>query len=550
MSRIPEPQTPRVLFSGRVPAEAAGERLDRFLAAHLPGMSRVRVQDFIKEGGASLSGQVCLQPSRRLEGGEELALRGQETSSALVPSHGELRVLYHDRHLAVLDKPPGLTVHPAPGIDEETLVHRLLGRFPQIAVLDDARPGIVHRLDKDTSGLMLVALAEPARLKLARDFAAREVHKTYLALVHGRPARDTGHIEADIGRHPTIKSRMAVVAKGGREAKSDWRVLWATGDGRFSLLAVRIHTGRTHQIRVHLAHIGHPILGDRVYGGHLQAEWARAEPLAARLARRQMLHAHRLAFHHPEDGREMAFTARPPLDFRRLPPLLDRRLQRVVLVGMPGSGKSTLLSLLAARGVPTFSADAAVAALYAPGEDGWTMLRARFGTRFVPEARGPVDKKALFAAMAADARLRREVNDLVHPLVRHRLAAFYTGNAKARLAVAEVPLLLEAGWRREDPAEVVVGIRLAPALRARLMQEGRRVAPETMAVLDSWQWPEDRKLAACDLIVENSGNMEELAAAADRLLSNLRGRRVAGMRALLDRLEALYQGPASGEGGA
>lgn len=532
------------LYAGLVGASAAGKRLDVFLGEQVgDAVSRAKVQEWIKAGLASVDGKPWTKPSQRLRGGESVRLLGRTEGNCLTPEQGDLAVLYRDDWLLVLEKPAGLTTHPAPSCPEGTLVHRLLHHYPELAALDSERPGIVHRLDKDTSGLLVVALTERARLALAEDFAERRVDKVYLALIHGR-TQDRGDIDLPMGRHPTHKTKMAVLKKGGRSARSAYERLWSSRDDRFSLLRVRIFTGRTHQIRVHLAAIGHPIIGDSVYGPGPYADWDKGLPWANRLVKRQMLHAHLLRLAHPADGRELAFVSVPPKDFRRLPLLLDRRVQRVGLTGMPGSGKSTLLRLLAEQGVPTFSADKAVAELYALGGDGTALLTRRFGERFLAED-GGVDKRALFRAMLENSALRREVEELVHPLVKYRMELFFQANQHARLAVAEIPLLVEAGWEQGKEFDVVVGIAAPTYKRKEWLRTERGLSEQTSAALESWQWPEERKLSRCDLVVRNPGDLPGLRAEASALLTTLRERRAEEARGLMERLDRLWRASAS-----
>jgi len=424
-----------LLFEGRVPSVASGQRLDAFLAEAVAGqgISRGKVQDLIREGLATLNGKPATKPNLRLGGGEMAVLTGIIRPTELSAGESGVRVLWCDSSLAVVDKPAGLTTHPAPGLDEETLVHRLLHDFPELSSQEGERPGIVHRLDKDTSGLILAALTERARLKLSEAFAARTTGKVYLALTHGVPKPPSGTIDAPVGRDPGSRTRMAVLHKGGREALSNYAVLWSSPDKRCALVAVRIHTGRTHQIRVHLTHLGHPLWGDAVYGPRQYAEIRRADPVLAKLAPRQMLHAFAIRFPHPDDDRAMRFFTPPHKDFKRLPLHLARRVQRVAVVGLPGSGKSAFCAQLAERGVPVFSADAAVAAEYAPGANGWLLLRGRFGDRFIPGDNAPLDRRALFEAMRVEpaapsrplldrARPRPPGRGRDPPLPRKRLA--------------------------------------------------------------------------------------------------------------------------------
>lgn len=526
----------------------AGQRLDVVLSRLAgEGVSRVRIQEWVRAGRALADGEIVTKPGLRLEGGEELSLLMEPKAADLAPEPGALRVLHADPGFLVLDKPAGLTVHPAPGEKAGTLVARVLAAYPGLAAMAGERPGVVHRLDKDTSGLMVLALDEASRLALAAAFAARTVAKEYLAVVCGVPEHAFGTIKAPLGRDPKHPTRMIVVPKAGRPAHSAWRTLWADPGGRAALLAVRIFTGRTHQIRVHLAHIGLPIVGDRVYGPLAHAAWRADPPAPPRLFRRQMLHAWRLAFDHPATGQRLAFQTPPPRDFPALLAALTRRVQRVAVTGLPGCGKSALLAEWAAAGAPAFSADEAVAGLYAPGADGWVLLRRRFGPDLAPDE-APVDRPALLARMAASDALRREVEHIIHPLVRHCLEAFWREHSRARLAAAEIPLFLETGWKPGQTADAVLGVACPANLRrARLAARG--VPPDLAAILDSWQWPEDKKLAACGLTVDNSGSREALARAAALALDKLRGLRRQAARQGLARFRALFAAAWDEEGG-
>jgi 23S rRNA pseudouridine1911/1915/1917 synthase len=298
-----------------VPAAAAGERLDRHVAAHLD-LPRNQVQRWIEAGHVQLNGAAA-KPAAPLSAGDRIDCTPPPLADdRLLPEAAPLTVLYEDPHLIVLDKPAGLTVHPGAGRPTGTLAHRLLARYPETAgVGGPGRPGIVHRLDKDTTGLLAVARTPAAYDRLSRAFATREVHKLYLAIVYGAPFPPTGRIAAPIARHPQHRKAMAVRSTG-RPATTSYRTLSATP--AISLLELTLETGRTHQIRVHLKHKGHPLVGDPLYG---EARW-KSLPASLRTPLqsfpRPALHAWRLAFAHPVTGAPLAFEAPVPEDLRTL----------------------------------------------------------------------------------------------------------------------------------------------------------------------------------------------------------------------------------------
>jgi 23S rRNA pseudouridine1911/1915/1917 synthase len=298
-----------------VPAAARGERLDRFLAAQL-GLPRHQVQQWIRARRVDLDGRSA-KASSPLRGGERLEWRPPpRPASTLVPEPEELVVLHEDPDLAVLDKPAGVTVHPGAGRATGTLAHRLLARYPETAAVGGpGRPGIVHRLDKGTSGALVVARTPLAYRELSSAFAERRVEKRYLAVVYGRPRAPSGRLESPIGRHPQRRREMTV-RRDGRPARTDYRLLRSAAG--LSLLELGLATGRTHQIRVHLKSLGLPLVGDPVYG---EARWRGfPRPLQGRLRDfpRPALHAWRLAFAHPADGRRLEVEAPVPEDLEAL----------------------------------------------------------------------------------------------------------------------------------------------------------------------------------------------------------------------------------------
>ena len=313
-------------------AEAAGQRVDRFLAAGIGTLSRSRVKALIEEGHVRRDGLPMTDPSEAVRAGATYVVAPPPALPATPQAQDiPISILFEDRHLIVLDKPAGLVVHPAPGNQDGTLVNALLAHagedLPGIG--GEKRPGIVHRLDKDTSGVMVVAKTERAHQVLSATFASREaLERSYLALAWAVPSPTSGEVDASIGRHPTDRKRMAVVARGGKEALTRYATERAWGSA-CSLLRCRLATGRTHQIRVHLAQINHPIVGDPVYLKRVPGA-AKGLPTPARDALlafpRQALHAESLGFPHPITGENMRFSAPLPQDFKDLLTLLDGNL--------------------------------------------------------------------------------------------------------------------------------------------------------------------------------------------------------------------------------
>ncbi len=302
----------------RISPELAGKRLDQALAQMLPEYSRSRLSDWIKQGMVRVDGRAC-RPRDKVLGGEQAQVSGVvEEQAKFLPQDLPLNILYEDEDMLVLDKPPGLVVHPAVGNRDGTLLNALLHHDGNLSRLP--RAGIVHRLDKDTSGLLVVARSLRAHTSLVGQLQARSVKRQYLAVVLGLPVAG-GTVQAPIGRHPTQRTRMAVTV-GGKPAVTHYRV--SERYRAHSLLEVRLETGRTHQIRVHLAHVHLPILGDPVYCGRLRLPAGASERLIEGLRgfRRQALHAERLSLQHPGSGEIMSWHTPPPPDMTRLLNLL------------------------------------------------------------------------------------------------------------------------------------------------------------------------------------------------------------------------------------
>jgi len=287
-----------------VAAESHGQRLDLFLVRHqeLADYSRAFLQGLIREGRVLANG-VQPKSGYRVQTGDRIVLTIPPVApSVLEPEQVAFDILFEDEDLVVLSKPPGVVVHPAAGHQTGTLVHGLLYHCDNLSgISGEERPGIVHRLDKDTSGVMVIAKNDLAHRSLVEQFKARTVEKCYQAILDGRVSPSAGRIDSPIGRHPVHRKKMAVCRLGGREAATNWQVLEAFAQP-FTFVALRLETGRTHQIRVHMASLGFPVAGDPLYGGRNSA----SEALGIH---RQCLHSHTLAFRHPRHGEMVRCTA-------------------------------------------------------------------------------------------------------------------------------------------------------------------------------------------------------------------------------------------------
>lgn len=488
-------------------APDAGSRLDQFLKRASDGRSRAALQKLIREGLCRINGEIVLNADRKIREGDLIQLAATNPQASPLPEKGEINLLWRDEELAVCDKPAGLTVHPAASQTSNTLAQRLLHRFPALAMQGGARPGIVHRLDKDTSGLIMAALTEKTRLALTRAFAERQVHKEYLALVFGEPPTK-GVCREPVGRHPSVKTKMAVVPEkaGGKPAYTAWRKLWTSPDGKLSLLAVKILTGRTHQIRVHMASLGHPVVGDRTY----------AFSAAKEMAPRQLLHAWKLRFIHPQTGELMSFCAPPPEDFMATITKFGTEPLKVVVTGNQGCGKSSFCRYLTEAGVPGVDADKIVAELYSgPGAVAdWLKIR---GYANILDAGDRVNKERLLNLFVEKPDVKKEFTPYVHRLVEERIREFWRTALAGRPAIAEIPLYFEANMQKTLPA-FTVGVACDEDIRRERLRRNRGWPDSKIDEIESWQLPEKEKMSRCDLVIANTGDENALRLAAKDFL--------------------------------
>ncbi len=524
-----------------VSLEEQGKRLDKFLLEKLKprGISRQHIINCIKEYGCKVNDRVCKKPSFIVRYEDKIELTIDLPRTELSPVKGNIDIVWRDDHLIIINKPSGISVHPASLKDKDTtLVNLIISKFPEIKDLDVIRPGIVHRLDKDTSGLMVIALNAKSQKLLVRKLANREISKKYLAIVSGIPELLCGEINKPIMRSKRDRKKMEVMV-GGKESRTYYEVVHVFEDKRVSLVKVNLLTGRTHQIRVHFSSIGCSVLGDDVYGKAEFNRFKRQYPMVSRLISRQLLHSWKLSFSHPLSKEELFFVQPVPKDFLRAILGLFKRVQRVGITGNLGCGKSMLVDFLKMFGAKVWSADEEVKKLYKPKNPGWEAIVHFWGDKFFDARGNEIDKRKLFEHMLKDSGFRKELEKLIHPMIENSLVKFFDSNREERVAVAEVPLLIEVGWKRKDLFDVVVGVYCKDELRHKWLMEKRGIELEKVRILESWQMPQKEKMRCVDIVIENPGNKQEYKDVALKLWNVLKSLRINKIKRFLQRLKEL-----------
>ncbi len=499
-----------------VTPQESGLRLDKFLASRLndPDLSREKINKWIRQGRARINGQVCSKPNQRVNSGEKVEIDFEKNAKACEGVAGRLDIEYLDSDLIVLNKPSGLNVHPAPSEKDNTLVHYLLYHFPEMRDLDTKRPGIVHRLDKKTSGLIVVGRTARAVDSLSRDISQRKVYKEYLAIVHGIPLENSAAIDAPIGRDPVSKTRMKVLPEQGKQAWSKYRLIWVFPGREFSLLQVRILTGRTHQIRVHLSYIGCPVLGDGLYNKNAVESVQKKHPGLSKLVPRQML---------------LDFIQEVPRDFQRVLLQLQRSRLNVGISGQFSRSKSYLLQALQQRKIAVHSDDADLCREFEPGADGWEMFRRTFGEKYFIQGERSLDKERILARMQSSEQFKKEVLELLQPLLEHRIKQIVQKKARSSIFVVEIP---DYCWTLSDPGKyfhiqvfVYSSDRVAKKNLCPLSKNNKCTGPVPEGLcLDKKQLAKQADLIVCDC--SDKLQLQKKARAIKNILLDLKRKKI------------------------
>ncbi len=479
------------------------QRLDAFLAERAE-ISRAQAKKAI-DNGLCLVNTKQVKADYKVKRSDEIEFTLIVPVSELIAEEGHLEILYQDNDYVIINKPHNLTVHPAPSQETGTLVHLLLSHFPSMREMEGLRPGIVHRIDKDTTGILVIALHDKARRALGDLFALREVKKEYLALVHNVPKREQT-IDLPIGRHESNKTKMAV-SKNGKDALTEFSIVDYDINKNYALLSVRIHTGRTHQIRVHLSHIGFPLWGDKSYTNRIM------KPVPTKLkevATRQMLHAWKINFIQPLTGEEINIECPIPEDMQHCLKRLQDETKKYIVTGNAGCGKSLLLEMAKEKGYPTFSADLYVKELYAKDGAGTFLLSRMFGEEILAK-HGGIDTNILLSIMQ-DSHKRERIEKAIHPLVYRAMNEFFEKAEEDAYekAFAEIPLYFETSPEKLDEEEKYITVCVFAEEKTRKERlYARSWSEETIEFFDSLQLPIEEKKQKADLVFENSISKED-----------------------------------------
>ena len=480
-----------------LPESILPTRLDKVLRTILEskGISREKIKQYIQQGYVYVNGTVCTHISKKIAHSDTIDISIPEEHSLLTQEEGILDVIYEDPSFIIINKPASLVVHPCISTPHGTLLQRALFHYPELAQMSGERPAIVHRLDKDTTGLLLLARTEQARYALIQAFSERTITKHYLAFVEGL-SPEHNVIEEPIGRDSTRKTRMCV-SPHGKPAYTEYTRIATFPQGRLpypvSLLHIRIATGRTHQIRVHLSHTGFPILGDTLYGAHHS------------FVQRPLLHACTLEFNHPITGESLHYSQMPPLDFEETYSTLSTQSIHIVLTGSAGSGKSTVLQQYIDAGIPCCSADDIIDELYSKGNSIWHYLKQSYGSRFL-NTDDTVNKAKVLEAMSTSTHYKEEIERVIHSFLIEAIHLFWQEHITSPYTVLEIPLYFESAlFRKNCPTDLVITVHSPQEIRKKRMRE-KGWSDEKIDYVIENQYSDAYKNEHADYVIENTSH--------------------------------------------
>ena len=485
-------------------------RLDKFLHKLLEsqGISRERIKRYIQEGHVYINAIVCTQISKKIHEKDKIDIYIPEERSLLVGEEGTIDVIDEDPSFLVLNKPASLVVHPCTSTPHGTLLQRVLFHYPEIADMGGERPAIVHRLDKDTTGIILLARTEQARYTFIQAFRDRTITKSYLAFVEGHTP-EHGIIEHAIRRDPLQKTRMHI-SHQGKPAYTEYKRIAVFPEGILpypvSFLHIYIATGRTHQIRVHLSSEGFPLLGDTLYGAHIS------------FAKRPLLHAYTLQFHHPLTGKKLFYKQRPPLDFEQTYITLSTPSTHVILTGCAGSGKSTVLQYYIDAGIPCCSADDIIEELYKEGNSIWHYFKQSYGNQFFEE-NGMINRAKVLNKMQISHHYKQEIERVTHSFLIEIIHSFWKRHREAPYTIIEVPLYFESTlFQKECPADIIITVSSPQESRiARMRSKGW--SEEKIQYILEHQYNDRYKREHADYVIDNSSDYVSLEEKSKESLS-------------------------------